>query len=1069
MIFVFVFSFVIVYNKKKIGGVGMRITVEQLYKIVKKPTSIRKGSTLYQNNLVQDFIVEQIEKLSYELYGSVREGKKIYKPHLIINPFMELSHFECTCPHKDLPCEHASALLFKALYETKKHPMYEQKDKHTIQLLKSYELIYDINLQRKYEKQNLQLLPILSDLDKQTLLLSFSIGSDCFYQLKSVANFIEDMIHHTSKSYQGELSVLHIMENFNESSQQMISYLIQNAEQGAFLRSHSSQLIDARFFMVSAHTLDNFMQLFLGKSVPFSTATGVFDHFVIDMNPSLTLVIDSKDHVHTAALSIEDYCYYEGTNYGYLHSKNTIFRCDTNFHNNCKILLTTLTKVHKLRIEDEDMHTFYKNVIESVKDYVTIEGNIQQYAPKPFRSKLNLDMHNRILSGNLYFDYGTQVYAEADNNEHVHVRDEHKEHAISHMLATYAVKRDATNTFIFSESEQSSYQFLSTILTTIPDIFEISLSKSIQDLQIQSFPKVKIEASIQDAMLCIRLDNSLFELAELFEILQRYREDGKYFVLSNGIFLSLNNACIWKLNELMLSIHATPAHIINNQLVVPKFRIFSFQASLASTTFQFNRDAKFREIVRSVSSMNENQYEAPASYLPILRNYQKSGYRWLRSMFANGFHPILADDMGMGKSIQTLAILEADRLHKTKNPSIIICPSYRLLSWEHKLHTYSPQQRVITIQGNAELRLKLFHKITKTWIVLISYEDVKTDLHNFLHLYFTYCILDEAQSLNHMGTRISWSIKQLRSEHRLALTSTSLKSSLSTLWNVFDFLIPSYLFDDTYFKTYFDFSIKQQKNMQRISELANLVDPFILKRTKLDLQKELPGSSETLLYLLFDDEAKALYKMDFKPYIRDARKDINADRLQTKKIHDAFRKIRSFCCAPSLLYTNYNGHLTKLNACLEILYTAKENGKKVFVFSHFPEIFGILEKELTNVQISSYAIKKDMEDDIKELLSMPLCMDADVLLLPYVSDPGLFKIINPEIVIHFDPSPVHHQNMITEHHLDTILFYDLVMKDSFEETLYQLFKNKVQPTLSSQDTSDVLCDHLTKEELLSLF
>ena len=234
-----------------------------------------------------------------------------------------------------------------------------------------------------------------------------------------------------------------------------------------------------------------------------------------------------------------------------------------------------------------------------------------------------------------------------------------------------------------------------------------------------------------------------------------------------------------------------------------------------------------------------------------LRYYQKTGYKWLKTLDKYNFGGILADDMGLGKTIQMLSIIVdyVENEQQNRKTSLVVSPSSLTLNWQNEAEKFAKELKTLVICGTLQERKNQIQKIDEYDLVITSYDLLKRDidLYKEKNYEFKYIIADEAQYLKNSNTQNAKAIKQIKAKTRYALTGTPIENSLSELWSIFDYIMPGYLFRYRKFKNLYETPIIKDNDENAMKKLKMLIEPFVLRRTKKEVLTELPEKTVTVL------------------------------------------------------------------------------------------------------------------------------------------------------------------------------------------------------------------------------
>ena len=301
-----------------------------------------------------------------------------------------------------------------------------------------------------------------------------------------------------------------------------------------------------------------------------------------------------------------------------------------------------------------------------------------------------------------------------------------------------------------------------------------------------------------------------------------------------------------------------------------------------------------------------------------LRDYQKTGYRWLKTLEKYKFGGILADDMGLGKTLQVISVLNSEAESKNKTTSIVVCPSTLVLNWKAEVEKWSNYINALIINGTALERKEKIEKYQDYNLIITSYDLLKRDIENYEGKYFKYIIADEAQYIKNSATQNATSLKSLTGEVKFALTGTPIENSAAELWSIFDFIMPGYLYNYNKFKKKFEEPILKQEDKEALEKLKRLISPFVLRRVKKDVLTELPEKNITVLKNEMEKEQEKIYLSYLAQTKKEIKEELNENSFEKSKfkILMLLTRLRQICCHPGLFLEDYNGESGKLKQCI---------------------------------------------------------------------------------------------------------------------------------------------------------
>ena len=314
------------------------------------------------------------------------------------------------------------------------------------------------------------------------------------------------------------------------------------------------------------------------------------------------------------------------------------------------------------------------------------------------------------------------------------------------------------------------------------------------------------------------------------------------------------------------------------------------------------------------------------------------GFQWFKTLAHYHFGGILADDMGLGKTLQSIAFLVSvlPEIREHKLPGIIVCPASLVYNWQNELQKFAPEIRVVIADGSQEERSQILKSSSKADVIITSYPLLRRDIAKVAKQAFHTLILDEAQFFKNHATQTAHAVKAIQARYRFALTGTPVENKLEELWSIFDAVFPA-LFTDR----------KAFNDLTR-ETVAKRVRPFLLRRLKTDVLKELPEKIESLQASELLPEQKKLYVAYLAKLQQETLKHLNEKDFQKNriKILAGLTRLRQLCCHPSLFVEDYGGSSAKFEQLLEIIEECRSAGKRLLVFSQFTKMLGIIGREL---------------------------------------------------------------------------------------------------------------------------
>lgn len=477
------------------------------------------------------------------------------------------------------------------------------------------------------------------------------------------------------------------------------------------------------------------------------------------------------------------------------------------------------------------------------------------------------------------------------------------------------------------------------------------------------------------------------------------------------------------------------------------------ELAMAATSLRWHGARELQTIVKKLSQLTHlPEITPPAGLNAELRDYQKIGLNWMQCLRTNQFAGILADDMGLGKTVQTLAHFQYEKEQgRLKKASLIVVPTSLVGNWFEEATRFTPELKVLIFHGST----RHADEFDEYDLVISTYGLIQRDKARFLNYPFYYLILDEAQSIKNARAKTTQIIQQLQGEHRLCLSGTPLENHLGELWSLFHFLMPGLLGDAKQFRQYFRIPIEKFADSARREMLARRVQPFLLRRTKAEVAKELPVKTEMTRFIELTGPQRDLYeaiRLSMEKRVRDAIAASGFGRSHIVFL-DALLKLRQVCCDPRLISLPEAemayASSAKLDVLMELIDSLMDEGRRVLVFSQFTSMLSLIEArvnereypylKLTGQTQNRQAIVRDFQDGL-----------APIFLISLKAGGKGLNLTRADTVIHYDPwwnPAVEDQATDRSHRIgqeNPVFVYKLIVSGSVEEVMLQMQEKKRQ-------------------------
>ncbi|MEB3245231.1 MAG: DEAD/DEAH box helicase [Vampirovibrionales bacterium] len=536
---------------------------------------------------------------------------------------------------------------------------------------------------------------------------------------------------------------------------------------------------------------------------------------------------------------------------------------------------------------------------------------------------------------------------------------------------------------------------------------------------------------------------------DLDDVQNHLMQGKKYFYLSGAGFVEIPLADILQFGK---TIQAFDAVTVGRD----RYKIQTFKAGLIAELVdqgvKLKMTAKFQkfwDVIASTSDMEE--LDVPENVHAELRPYQKRGFNWLWFLYSYGLNGILADDMGLGKTLQALTVLQQAKNTHGQRPSLIVCPTSIVFNWQNEIARFTPDLKVINLTGSN--RYGLYKKIAEADIVITSYALLRRDINALKNYPMRYVILDESQNIKNWQSQTALAAKSLQADHRLALSGTPIENRLSELWSVFDFLMPGFLYEPEVFRQKYTVPIEERGNRDAERRLKKQVFPFILRRMKQDVAKDLPPKIENVAYCELTDAQRQRYLDILEETRNEVFNAINKDGVQgsQRSIFTALTRLRQLCCDPRLLSDELSGGLKesgKFELMKDLLQEIVAENGRVLLFSQFVEMLKLIRAWLDKVGIKYEYLTGETKDREGAVNRFNSDASIPIFLISLKAGGTGLNLTGADYVMHYDPwwNPAAEDQATDRAHrigqTKTVFVYRLIAKGTVEEKIMALKERK---------------------------
>ena len=514
-----------------------------------------------------------------------------------------------------------------------------------------------------------------------------------------------------------------------------------------------------------------------------------------------------------------------------------------------------------------------------------------------------------------------------------------------------------------------------------------------------------------------------------------------------------------------------------------KFLVKTYRAGLVQELqtrgFELVLSDEFKKFWSQISSFStEEDLTLPKGVNAELREYQMKGFSWLWFMYKYGLNGILADDMGLGKTLQALSLIQKAKEEDGSMPVLVVCPTSVVFNWESEIQKFTPELTCLKLAGVD--RKNLFDKIPEYDIVITSYALIRRDIEALKDIKFRYVILDESQNIKNAMSQTAQSVKMLNADHKLALSGTPIENRLEELWSVFDFLMPGFLFNVAEFNFRYVNPIMERQDKTVEKRLKMQIYPFILRRMKRDVAKDLPDKVENIAYCEMTPEQKDFYLDVLDSTKEELFKSIEQNGLEKSRmsIFSALLRLRQICCHPRLYDKDMvkgdilSGKFEHLKGMLEQIIS---EGHRVLLFSQFVDMLDIIKGWLERSGIPYEYLTgktKDRQGAVERFNSTP---SIPIFLISLKAGGTGLNLTGADYVIHYDPwwnPAVEDQATDRAYRIGQtkkVFVYRIITKNTVEEKIQKLksIKRNLVDSVISVDRN--ITKSLTIDDIKEIF
>jgi len=1092
---------------------------------------IRKGKELLQKGYiqmgkVQSGYVDTMDDLVLEVNANARTGDKSsdypFGIRLTISGNKVLQA-RCNCKecrknyyfwYENSDCAYIAGLLELTAEKVKQQNIGDATDRTGVMVLSSFQSrqSHQVMAEKESRENSLVLEPRLISRNGK-LSLSFKVGEGKLFVVKDLFEFCNLVRNGETGTYGSSTQINHSLRNFTERSLEWYHFLNKvireeeemdrRLEESMRYSYRSSKCSDLELY---GWRLDQFYEE-LGKDTIEYEDKSVNPHgnkqggkkgkkriSTAEGNPRLSMqirkaVLGKNNVFHGIEVTSRMPVFFSGVDNYYYVEQDALFRTDKDFAEHMQQLNgIPQNGLLEFRVGRKNLSEFYYSFLPYMQEYFDVmEENseeIHSYLPPEVEFVFYLDAVDDNMTCKVHAMYGAEEVSVCDILDETYRRTYQpfrmlsRESEILYRAMEFFPEVDREKDELHcGEDEYAMYQVLSHGVDELLKYGEVRCTKRFKSMNVIRRNKVSVGVSVSHGLLNLEITTEDISREELLDILKSYRSRQRYYRLKNGDFLNLEDNSLEILREMMEAMHLSPKEFVKGKMQLPAYRTLYLDKLLEEKEdIYLTRDKYFKELVKSFKTIKDADYEEPTELSGLMRGYQKNGYKWIRTLGGYGFGGILADDMGLGKTLQAIAVLLASKQEGNEGSALVVCPSSLVFNWMEELHHFAPQLNALAIVGNQEQRKTLLENWSQYDVLVTSYDLLKRDILHYEEMQFEYQIIDEAQYIKNHTTAAAKAVKVIHSRLRLALTGTPIENRLSELWSIFDYLMPGFLYGYETFKKEFETPIAKNGEEEAMNRLQRMTGPFILRRVKQDVLKDLPDKLEEVRYVQLEDVQRKAYDAQVVHMQNQLAGQGDAEFAQNKlAILAELTRLRQICCDPTLCFDNYKGESAKLEACMELILSAIDGGHKMLLFSQFTSMLDIIRRRLEQEGIAYYIITGETAKEQRLKLVKAFNEDTVPVFLISLKAGGVgLNLTGADVVIHYDPwwnMAAQEQATDRAHRIGQtkkVTVYRMIVKNTVEEKILKLQELKRNLADSIVNAQSGQLAALSREELLGL-
>lgn len=1077
-------------------------------------SNYRKGRSYYTQGRVKDLVYDSVKG---SWYASVK-GTKRYQ--VVVHQHEDYFELECNCPAFDWydeECKHVVAVMLEIQErianegnvptqenmlqarqrerERKQEELVRQQQERqaayvkqlTNQFIAAFANYQQENMSQDdiTEKQPLMvewICKVKGTYRNTVLTLEMKVGAKRAYVVKNILDFLQAIKLKNQYPFTKNFTYDPTEYTFADIDQEIIDLLQETIKYEEMYRNlqspygHYGMSSDTRAITISPLLADQIVEKLANRKIEFQSRDTVYHQLKFHKEGMPFTIQLDKGSKEAFQLDVSDFGFMEYLDiYGYVVKENDLYKLNTmqqTFIEEVKELVEQ-AKTPVLPISHDQIEPLLSyvgpmlNVVGKLEIADSISTKIMKF---PLNAKVYVDCIDDLLHVTLEYQYGEHTFNPfvpkpvKPETDPILMRDSEKEQMIMNILESSALKSNGQ--LLYLEGEGEIFEFLHETLPRLEGLADIFLTKSVKSfiLPEQHSPVTHIDVDSSGNWLDVSFGMEGIEQGDIEQILRSAIEKKKYYRLPNGAFVPLESEEFQTIQHILHDFNIKSSQLNQESFHLPLYRGIELEELVVGDKGNKAKFGKsFRKLLTRLKNPEDLDFEVPSSLQAELRDYQNYGYQWLRTLKYYGLGGILADDMGLGKTLQSIALLLADKENFADHkPSLILAPASLVYNWKNELDKFAPSLRAEVLIGSPQERVDMLQCVTPPDIWITSYPTLRQDSDYYQQHAFRTLILDEAQAIKNYATKTAKAVRDLQADTRFALSGTPIENSIDELWSIFQTIMPDFF--------------PNQKAFRQLSpeKVAKMIKPFLLRRVKKDVLKELPEKIETVHISDLTKQQKELYLAYLEKIKTETTDSLQGEGFQKSrmKILAGLTRLRQLCCHPALFLENYQGDSGKLQQLIDLVVNAIENGRRLLIFSQFTSMLQLIRESLETLGLSFFYL--DGQTPSKERVQLVDRFnngECDIFLISLKAGNTGLNLTGADTVILYDlwwNPAVEDQAAGRAHRIgqkNVVQVIRLITQGTIEEKMYELQQRKKELIETVMEQGDQALSRITEEDI----